>query len=86
MINLNNFKFKDVKIVDIDGDVFVGHIEYYTKALDDPDGLANIALVPYNLPNWDSDSLLELYEKDIVSIEVLESAEVVAESRQLQLA
>ncbi|MCL1999512.1 MAG: hypothetical protein FWG65_12175 [Turicibacter sp.] len=86
MINLENFEFKDVKIVDIDGDIFVGRVKYYTHELDDPDGLANIALVPYNLSDWEDGVLLSLYEHEIASIEILETAETAVENRQLQLA
>ncbi|MCL1986978.1 MAG: hypothetical protein FWG64_03280 [Firmicutes bacterium] len=76
MINLNNYKFKHVKITDVDGDIFFGFVDVYMSALNDPNGIANIGLIPYNIPNWNRNAVLGLYENEISSIEIIEPIEI----------
>ena len=69
---------KDVKITDIDGQIFVGHVAYYTSELDDPDGIANISL-----RQGDSAGILigfttaEIASIEIIDADVHEMAKVV---------
>ncbi|MCL2017078.1 MAG: hypothetical protein FWG68_12620 [Defluviitaleaceae bacterium] len=76
-MDLYKSEFKHVKITDVDGDVFVGFVDVYTHELDEPSGIANIALIPYNLPNWKSGTLLSLYENEISQIETIEPIEII---------
>ncbi|MCL1999506.1 MAG: hypothetical protein FWG65_12145 [Turicibacter sp.] len=82
MIDLYKYRKKRVRILGTSGKVFVGFVDVYTQPLDDPDGLANIAIVPDGAVGY----VVGFYEKDIVSIEVLETAEVAETTPQLQLA
>ncbi|MCL2017082.1 MAG: hypothetical protein FWG68_12640 [Defluviitaleaceae bacterium] len=77
MINLNKYKFKHVKIIDTDGDIFFGFVDVYMSALNDPDGIENIAIIPYNLPNWDSNNFLGLKSHEISQIETIEPIEII---------
>ncbi|MCL1986980.1 MAG: hypothetical protein FWG64_03290 [Firmicutes bacterium] len=75
-MKLHTYRKKIVKIIDIDGDIFIGYVDNYTSALDDPDGMPNIDVIPYNIPNWDMNNLLGLNENEISSIEIIEPIEI----------
>ncbi|MCL1999504.1 MAG: hypothetical protein FWG65_12135 [Turicibacter sp.] len=81
-MELHKYEFKRVRVVATNGKVFVGFVDVYTHELDDPDGLESIAVKPDGTTGY----VVGFYEKDIVSIEVLETTEVAEISPQLQLA
>ncbi|MCL1999502.1 MAG: hypothetical protein FWG65_12125 [Turicibacter sp.] len=75
-MKLYEYESKIVKVVDTDGDVFIGFVDFYTSALDEPDGIPSITMIPHNIPDWDKNALLGIYENEIASIEIYETAEV----------
>ncbi|MCL2017085.1 MAG: hypothetical protein FWG68_12655 [Defluviitaleaceae bacterium] len=63
---------KQVKITDIDGDIFYGKVEGYISAQTSPDGIASIAITPNNMPEWSGGYLICFTENDIKTIEIIE--------------
>lgn len=61
-MNLWEFAYKDVKIIDIDGNEWIGHCEGYTQDLDNDNGLASISV-------YTSKGCICFYENEIRSIE-----------------
>ncbi|MCL1986395.1 MAG: hypothetical protein FWG64_00260 [Firmicutes bacterium] len=70
-MNLWEYEFQNVKIVDVDGDVFTGFALCYTSTLDDPDGIENISI----RENLNSTRLIEFTAAEIAKIEIIEPTE-----------
>jgi len=71
MIDLYDYRFKHVKITDIDGRVHIGFVEYYTPAINDPDDTENIAIKPPNSEGF----VVGFTAAEIAKIEIIEPAE-----------
>lgn len=65
MINIKNGYKQDVKVICVDGTIVKGFYSIYTQALDNEPEIASITIENAN------DSLIEIYENEIQSIEVL---------------
>jgi len=65
MINIKNGYKQDVKITCIDGTIVKGFYSVYTQALDNDPEVASIIIESSN------GSLIEIYENDIKSIEIM---------------
>ncbi|MCL2017084.1 MAG: hypothetical protein FWG68_12650 [Defluviitaleaceae bacterium] len=83
-MKLYEYEDKYVKIVDIDGNVFVGFVDIYTSELDEPDGIASLTIIPYNIPNWEKRCLLGIYENEISTIETIEPIEIIIYPKNYQ--
>ncbi|MCL2362475.1 MAG: hypothetical protein FWC73_11780 [Defluviitaleaceae bacterium] len=64
------YEDRHVKIIDDDGRIHIGFIEFYTSELDEPDGIATISLRPDGTTGY----LIDFTESDIASIEVIPSS------------
>ncbi|MCL1986974.1 MAG: hypothetical protein FWG64_03260 [Firmicutes bacterium] len=71
MIDLYDYKYKNVKITAVNGKTFVGFVDIYIPAIDDIDGFENIAIIPQGTNGY----VVGFYAKDIAQIEILETAE-----------
>jgi len=69
-MKLYEYHGKHVRITDIDGKVFIGYAADYTSELDDPDGVASLAIEPKHNPDR---ILIEFTEAEIASIEIMSS-------------
>jgi len=58
---------KRVKITTADGQIFIGHVAYYTSELDDPNGIESISVEVDGKENV----LFGFTKKDITDIEIL---------------
>ncbi|MCL2015609.1 MAG: hypothetical protein FWG68_05110 [Defluviitaleaceae bacterium] len=67
MIDLYNYRFQNVKIIDIDGNTHTGFVEYYTPAINDPDNTENIAIRPPNTTGY----VVGFTAADISNIEII---------------
>ena len=67
IMNLWEYTGKHVKIIDIDGKVYNGLVDFYTSELDEPDGVATISLRPDNSVGI----LIDFTEGEITEIEIM---------------
>lgn len=67
MIDLYDYHGKNVYITFVDGDTLSGIAVYYTSALDDPDGRANLSIEESNRPGY----LIAAYADEIADIKLL---------------
>ena len=68
-MNMWEYSGKSVRIVDIDKQVHVGFVDFYTSELDEPDGVATISL----RPGGTKGILIDFTENEIASIEIIPS-------------
>lgn len=66
MINLRDYRGKDVLITFTDGDTLSGFVAYYTSDLDDPDGKENMTIEKNN-----GNRLIDVYADEIADIKVI---------------
>ena len=69
-MSLWDYTNKCVKIVDVDGRIHEGLVEFYTSELDNIDGVASISI----RPDGTQGILIELSEDEVVNIEVTPSS------------
>lgn len=67
MIDLYDYHGENVYITFVDGDTLSGKAVYYTSALDDPDGRANLSIER----SKDSGYLIAAYADEIADIRIL---------------
>ena len=75
-MNLAKYRRKHVKVTSVEGYVVIGFVDVYTNELNDPDGIENICVIPYNLPHFGKGELVGLYKPDIAKIEIIEPIEI----------
>ena len=76
-MKLWEYSGKRVRIIDVDGKVHKGFVEFFTSELDEPDGVATISLRPDNSIGI----LMDFAVSEIASIECTD-----APSRELAVA
>ena len=73
-MKLWEYSGNDVKIIDIDGQVFKGNVDHYTSELDNPDEIASISLSLDNgsavLINFDATEIASIEHMDVSSREL----------------
>ena len=69
-MNLWEYIGKRIKITAIDGQVLTGFGDHYTSEYDNPEGVATLSLAP----DGEKGILVELEEREIISIEVMPAA------------
>ena len=69
-MHLGKYSGKKVILTDVDGDKFEGIADLYTSALDNPSGVASIAIRQSNKRGV----LIEFEEQEIASIELISAA------------
>lgn len=67
-MKLFDYLHKNVVIVDSKGSQHTGYVHFFTQALDNEENEASIGV----LPNRSSNSGIEFFESDIVSIKVID--------------
>lgn len=67
MTNLEEYLFKNVRIVDTEDITHTGYIDSFTSASDNDEGEESIGIIP----NMDSKEGVELFSSEIKSIEVV---------------
>jgi len=68
-MKLWEYEGKYLRIIDVDGDSFVGRYDYYTSELDAPDGIASLTIRP--LGSNPDKILIQFTESEIASIEII---------------
>lgn len=68
-MELKYFPGKNVRIIDIDGQIFEGHVSDYIHSDDDDTGLESIII--NCTKGWLKGSGVEFWEKDIRSIKII---------------
>ncbi|MCL1986981.1 MAG: hypothetical protein FWG64_03295 [Firmicutes bacterium] len=71
-MNLKPYQNRQIKITDIDGDIFIGKATGYISAENNPDGFESISIKPKDMPDWDGGYLICFTEHDISAIEIIE--------------
>ena len=67
-MQLWKYEGKQVKLLDSDGDVFVGYADIYHGADDTASGFASLTVIPHGS---DYDSAIDFDENEIASIEII---------------
>ena len=65
-MNLWEYEGMRIKIIDVDGRIFIGYCDHYTSPLDDPDEVGYLSLEP----DGRDDILIDFMESEIASIEL----------------
>ena len=68
-MKLWEYSGKRVRIIDIDGRIHKGFVDFYTSELDEPDGVATISLRPDGTTGF----LIDFNSGEIASIECVET-------------
>ena len=67
-MQLWKFEGKKVRLLDSDGDVFIGYADIYHDADDTASGIASLTVIPHG---GGYDSAIDFEEPEIVSIEIV---------------
>lgn len=67
MCNLREYEFKDVRVITIDGNVYIGYVDVYTSAADNDDTEESIGVMPTRTAKEG----VELYASKIQTVEIL---------------
>jgi len=67
-MQLWKYEGKQVRLLDSDGDVFLGYADIYHDADDTASGIASLTVIPHG---GEYDSAIDFEESEIVSIEIV---------------
>ena len=67
-MQLWKYEGKQVKLLHLDGDVFIGYVDIYHDADDTASGIASLSFIPHG---GDYDSAITFEETEIASIEII---------------